>query len=248
MPLARLRPTLVEPDKPRGKLFGLMKKHQAAADTAFLEAASKSSMLNDLVNTGVMATVIGGFALSNLQAYPEAPRPIDTLIYLLNVVAVHACTCSSLASALLYTNVNNLVDAKFALWAHTFPWNVLLLMPTPKFVAGCAFYLLGVLALSWRDLRGSPTWRYVALGVGVGSVAMVVTTATIVACAMAGPRQKAGNEGLAAALRGDAEAPSESGGGRAPGRASDSIFGVAVKHQRKVGAAEERKDVGDEQA
>ena len=40
-----------------------MKKHQAAADTAFLEAASKSSMLNDLVNTGVMATVIGGFAL-----------------------------------------------------------------------------------------------------------------------------------------------------------------------------------------
>ena len=152
----------VEP-APRGKLFGLMKKHQAAADHAFLEAATKSSTLNDLVNTGVMAAVIGGFALSNLQAYPEAPRPVDTLIYLLNVVAVHACTCSSLASALLYMSVNNLVESKFELWARAFPWNLLLLMPTPKFVVGTAFYLLGVLVLSWRDLRRSPGWRYVAL-------------------------------------------------------------------------------------
>ena len=71
--------------------------------------------------------------------------------------------------------------------------------------------------------------RYVALGVGAGSLAMVATTATIVACGLAGPRQKAGNEGLAAALRGDAAAPSEGG----VGHASD-VFGVAMK-QRKTG-------------
>ena len=58
----------VEP-APRGKLFGLMKKHQAAADHAFLEAATKSSTLNDLVNTGVMAAVIGGFAMTRFPVY-----------------------------------------------------------------------------------------------------------------------------------------------------------------------------------
>ena len=84
--------------------------------------------------------------------------------------------------------------------------------------------------------------RYVALCVGAGSLAMVATTATIVACGLAGPRQKAGNEGLAAALRGDAAAPSEGG----VGHASD-VFGVAMK-QRKTGSAEERKSPGDEHA
>ena len=64
-----------------------------------------------------IAALAPGFALSNLQAPPpmEDPQTIDVTIYMLNVVAVHACTCSCLMSALLYSLVNRILDDKVVL-------------------------------------------------------------------------------------------------------------------------------------
>ena len=61
----------------------------------------------------------------------------------------------------------------------TNPWKILLLFPTPKFVMGTAFYLFGVLLLSWRDMKSTESFQWIGLGIGAGSVMMVITTATI---------------------------------------------------------------------
>ena len=77
-------------------------------------------------------------------------------------------------------------------------------------------------------------WRYIALGVGAGSVMMVVTTASIVGRAMFAPRQKPGNQGLAAALSGGTSA------GRASATKKSNVFSglVKMKQQQKVAAEE----------
>ena len=67
----------------------------------------KETVLNDVTNTGVMAALIGGFALSCLQSTDfrldeHDHSTLDEIIYVLLVFAVHACTCSALTSAFLY--------------------------------------------------------------------------------------------------------------------------------------------------
>lgn len=181
----------------------IAQKRQHENDKLFLAPISKGSMLNDLINTGVMAAVIGGFALSNLQNFdPEQVTTLNIAIYIMNVLAVHANTCSSLASALLYMVVNNLVDEKAEEWRQTQPWKTLIRLPTPKFVMGTAFYLFGVLLLSWRDMMvtSTPLWRWLALGIGAGSVGMVITTASIVGWGMSKSRQISGDAAFADAL------------------------------------------------
>jgi hypothetical protein len=54
----------------------------------------------DVLNTAVMAALVGGFALGNLSL--SGPDTIDKWIYLLTCFAVHACTCSAVTSAVLY--------------------------------------------------------------------------------------------------------------------------------------------------
>ena len=105
---------------------------------------SKECVLNDITNTGVMAALIGGFALSNVQATTTEFEPgtaaIDSATYLLTLLAVHACTCSALTSALLYRTVNAMGPLQVPPWAHR-NW-VLLLMPMAKFGMGTAAYII----------------------------------------------------------------------------------------------------------
>eukprot|EP01043_Picozoa_sp_COSAG02_P089964 COSAG02_NODE_26877_length_622_cov_0.609943_2_plen_102_part_01 len=62
----------------------------------------RERLLNDILNTGVMGALIGGFALSNIQQTYDMGIPLDVGIYMCSFVAVHACTCSAVCAALLY--------------------------------------------------------------------------------------------------------------------------------------------------
>jgi len=145
----------------------------------------RERLCNDMMNTSVMAALVGGFSLGNLQPLgKEDPPGIDVAIYMLNVVAVHSCTCSCLMSALLYGVMNRLRDEKVEQWAASMPWKLLLQMPLPKFGMGCVCYLVSVLLLSFRDLEGAGVWRWLALAIGVMSVTSVLGTAALVKLAM----------------------------------------------------------------
>eukprot|EP01052_Picozoa_sp_SAG31_P036656 SAG31_NODE_4609_length_3098_cov_2.056019_5_plen_158_part_00 len=136
---------------------------------------------NDVLNTGVTAALIGGFALGSLQEGidPAEDTVLARATYLLSLVAVHACTCSCLSSAFLYYVANVMEDNEsVAVWASRHP--ILLRIPILKFAAGCVCYLVSVLLLSWRHLEGGAVSRYLALGIGGGSVLMVFVTVVLI--------------------------------------------------------------------
>ena len=54
-------------------------------------------------------------------------------------------------------------------------------MPMGKFAAGCVCYLVSVLLVSYRDLKGNAAAAWIALVIGTMSVAMVFTTMAIYA-------------------------------------------------------------------
>mmetsp|Transcript_85354 Transcript_85354/g.164339 ORF Transcript_85354/g.164339 Transcript_85354/m.164339 type:complete len:165 (-) Transcript_85354:1-495(-) len=156
---------------------GSSKLHWAPVD--------RTQLCNDVLNTSVMAALIGGFAFSNLQSLEsplrvDDPPPLDTAIYMFNVVAIHLCTCSCLTSAFLYKIINKLNDEIVLEWSQSMPWRFILPMPLSKFVVGCLFYLISVVLLSWRDLEFAGPSRQIAMAIGIGSVLMVCMTATLV--------------------------------------------------------------------
>merc|ERR1712216_320580 len=125
-----------------------------------------------------MAALVGGFALGNLQGGKVADEFSSLAIYMCNVVACHACTCSCLCSAFLYQKANGLNEDDVTAWALKNKW--LLKVPMSKFAGGCVFYLISVVLLSFRDLEVSPVARYLALGIGSMSVMMVFATAMFI--------------------------------------------------------------------
>jgi hypothetical protein len=150
---------------------------------------SKECVLNDITNTGVMAALIGGFALSNVQAtiteFEPGTAAIDSATYLLTLLAVHACTCSALTSALLYRTVNAMGPLQVPPWAHR-NW-VLLLMPMAKFGMGTAAYIIAVLLGSFRTLEQVPGSQAIALAIGIGSLSTVVMTVVCLQCPQYSP-------------------------------------------------------------
>jgi len=139
----------------------------------------RDRLCNDIVNTGVMAALVGGFALSNMIA-PEnqAHTTESTLTYLAACFAVHMCTCSCLTSALLYRYANGLHEGHVAEWAVN---NRLLLnVPLIKFGMGCLCYLVSVVLLSWQHLEGENWARYTAFSVGMMSVVTVLVTTSYI--------------------------------------------------------------------
>ena len=157
--------------------------------------------LNDITNTGVTAALIGGarvrgwagaqqlshptsvpisgFALSNLHSIGEDDiEDNDALIvavYMLSVVAVHACTCSCLTSAMVYRKANSLTDDDAPAWA--LANQRLLKLPWSKFVMGCSCYILSVIVQALHLLEPIPWVRYTTLAVGIMSMSTVVFTA-----------------------------------------------------------------------
>ena len=136
----------------------------------------RERLCNDILNTGVMAALIGGFALSSLQTEYNMNEGLDVAIYVTAFVGVHACTCSSVTSALLYRYANALRDEDAPSWAasHSF----LLSLPMAKFGIGCVSYLLSVVLLSFRDLDTVPFWQKAALLIGLMSMSMTLAIGT----------------------------------------------------------------------
>ena len=132
----------------------------------------RERLCNDILNTGVMGALIGGFALSNLQAGFDTAVTLDVAIYLTSFIGVHACTCSCVTSALLYRVANALHDTEAAPWAKAHPF--LLKLPMAKFGMGCLSYLLSVVLLSFRDLEGVDAIKYAALVIGLMSMSMTL--------------------------------------------------------------------------
>ena len=89
-----------------------------------------------MINTGVCAALVGGFALSNLQnstVTGDDHSALPVVVYVLSCLAVHASTCAALTSALLYRTLNMLEDESIEAWGAR---NKLVLsMPIMKFGA-----------------------------------------------------------------------------------------------------------------
>lgn len=139
----------------------------------------RDRLLSDLTNTGVMAALVGGFALTNTEngiydSQGEHTGAIDYVTYVAAYSAVHACTCSALTSALLYREANMLEDDAVIAWANE--RKILLMLPMMKFGMGVMAYLSCVIIVAWRDLATSPVSQIITLVVGVMSMSMVFMT------------------------------------------------------------------------
>jgi len=153
----------------------------AASGTAVLATMDRERLCNDLVNTGVAAALVGGFALSNVQhnhfereidAEPENLPNLLLIIYVLSNFSVHACTCGALTSAIAYKRVNELDDACVVEWAARH--KIWLAMPMMKFAMGVLAYMTAVLLLAYFDLAGQyPISQGITMAVGVMSMASV---------------------------------------------------------------------------
>jgi hypothetical protein len=78
---------------------------RAAGDEVSVD---RDRLLNDILNTGVMGALIGGFALSNLQLNYDTAKTVEVAIYLTSFIGVHACTCSCVTSAMLCESQSDL--------------------------------------------------------------------------------------------------------------------------------------------
>ena len=142
---------------------------------------SREQLCNDQINTGVTAALIGGFALSNVQAgfsidnLDEEAYGAQLAIYLMSFVSVHACTCSALMSCIIYSVINKLDEDAVCNWGRAHP--MMITVPLIKFGMGCAFYIFSILVIAWKDLEGSMAAQVAAMVVGG-----VVTLITRITC------------------------------------------------------------------
>ena len=134
---------------------------------------SKAQLLNRLSNTAVLGALVGGFAFGNL-AKPESLDGLEFYKYILAFIAVHACICTSITSALLYRNANDLgSDEEANAWAKK-NW-FLVSLPMAKFGMGLLSYLLSVVLRAWMDLKGSAEWQLISLVIGLMGICMTFT-------------------------------------------------------------------------
>lgn len=148
-----------------------------ATNAAATAGVDRERLLNDILNTGVMGALIGGFALSNMQQAYDMNNTMHVAIYMCSFVAVHACTCSAVSAALLYRVANALSEDQTPRWAAKNA--TVLKMPILKFGLGCLSYLLSVVLVSWRDLQEVHVWQIVALIIGLMSMSMTLGVAVL---------------------------------------------------------------------
>ena len=154
----------------------------------------RDRVCSDVLNTSVMAALVGGFVLGNMQ--PSGSNTLDHVIYLASCLSVHACTCSALTSALMYRVVVRMEDDSVPRWAASHP--LLLLLPLAKFGMGCVAYLLSVILISFRDLEESAAFQYACLVIGVMSMSTVFATVAVLAMPEAASRWRPGSRSSAA--------------------------------------------------
>ena len=139
----------------------------------YYEVVSRERLSNDVTNVGVAAALIGGFALNFL----DIKR--GNYVYLMACVAVHACTCAALMSALIYRVVNKLQEEDVHKWVKRHHY--FLLLPIAKFCMGALSYLGIVILISWNELAATPWAQIMALAIGGGGFANVAITIFILA-------------------------------------------------------------------
>lgn len=137
----------------------------------YYEVVNRERLSNDVTNVGVAAALIGGFALNFLD------NKRGTIVYLMACVAVHACTCAALMSALIYRVVNKLQEEDVHKWVKRHRY--FLLLPIAKFCMGALSYLGIVILNSWNDLAATPWAQIMAFAIGVGGFANVAITIII---------------------------------------------------------------------
>ena len=129
---------------------------------------------DDQMNTGVIAALLGGFALTNAWEMETSGTIIDTVMYVLAIVAVHSCTCSALTSAFIYRTLTCNDPEKAVLWMekHSFVAS----LPFSKFVIGTLAYLASVILVAWKELAEEYEARVVTLVIGVTGVSLAIGT------------------------------------------------------------------------
>ena len=135
---------------------------------------SRDRICNDQMNTGVVAALIGGFAYDALQGGIGEGTTLELIIYLLNLISVHACTCSCLCSVFLYQKANAVHDNEITPWVKNN--SLLFSIPLMKFTLGCVLYLVAVILLTYKTLETHALSSVLALIIGIMSVCMVFAT------------------------------------------------------------------------
>jgi len=197
---AKVKPSLVSALQAQSSLAAQARWKTTLTELrAYKAAPDRERLSNDMINTGVSAALIGGFALSNLQNLTidkDDTNWLPTVVYCLSCFAVHACTCSALTSAILYGRVNFLDDNSIEAWGARSLNKMVLSMPLWKFAMGCAAYIISVIILSFHDLDGIDGAQGFCLTVGIMSMMSVVMTVGVLMLDM--PRRSAAPSGASA--------------------------------------------------
>ena len=138
------------------------------------ERIDRDRVCNDQMNPGVVAALIGGFAYESLRDGINEGTQLDKIIFMMSLVAVHACTCSCLCSVFLYQKANALQEPDLTNWVNNN--TILFQIPLLKFTGGCVVYLISVILISYKHLHGANLSNTLAMIIGVMSVCMVFAT------------------------------------------------------------------------
>ena len=141
---------------------------------------------DDQMNTGVIAALLGGFALSNSweMEIHEMDDPTDksniyVVAYVLAICAVHCCTCSALVSAFLYRALTQQTSSHRGVqWMEKH--SVLRHLPWTKFMIGVLCYLVSVALVAWTTLEFNSVAQYLTLLLAICGCAIAMYTVYII--------------------------------------------------------------------
>ncbi len=104
---------------------------------------------DDQLNTGVIAALVGGFSLTNSWEMEMGGSFIETVTYVLAIIAVHSCTCSALTSAFLYRSLTRSDPEAGVEWMEKH--FIMANLPFTKFVMGTMAYLASVILVAYKE-------------------------------------------------------------------------------------------------
>jgi hypothetical protein len=142
----------------------------------FEEVVDRERLLNDLTNTGVIAALLGGFALSclsiDLEPYGAHTKSSDTTLAVIGTIywmvaflAAHVCTLSAASSALLYRKINLLSDETALPWLQQN--KRLKKMPLVCFMIGIKLYEVSIVLFGLLYFHGSTALQTVSTVLGL---------------------------------------------------------------------------------
>lgn len=135
----------------------------------------------DQMNTGVIAALLGGFALTNsweMEVGEGTVDAIDLAAYTLAILSVHGCTCSALASAFLYRSMTQKTPRAGVRWMKKH--YVLARLPWCKFMGGTFCYIVSVILVAWSTLETNAMARRITFFAGVCGCMLVLYTCWVI--------------------------------------------------------------------